>query len=577
MSIKAAREAMANGNLAMARKHLNNAYTAQPDNPEIRYNLAMVAARQGDFTAASDHFLFCLKMAPDNVELLCNTGNALRLCGRSTQAGKYLDRAVQLSPQHTAARCNRAWLRLRTGNHQGAVQDFRAALDQSKDNEDAWRGLADALTEARLLDEAQVVLDESLKLFPRSSGLHNSQGVLYNKRRLPEQAITHFEQATAQAPTNADAHLNHGVSCEQTGALEAAEKSLLEALRLRPGHASTHFHLAQLASHEASDEERRAIEKALERCPDGRPRVDLLFALAKTLAKQGKHAEAFPRLVEARRLLSSGQPYDIDKAVRQFEKIAAAYQNRGNTAGETRYVFVVGMPRSGTTLTDQILASHSKIHSLGESGAVGKLLAANSGESDKLLYGGLQQLPTAQRSKLASALESNLANSSAAPILVDTSPGNFPYLGLLAELLPNARFVHCSRHPLDTCVSILEHPLSRAHAYANSLQDLGRYYCEYQRLMQHWQSVLGNRLHEVVYEELVQNPEREIRSLLDHCSVDFEDECLHFHATNRPVLTPSAAQVRKPMSNKSVGRWRTYEQFLGPLIAALQPALADLD
>ncbi len=577
MSIKAAREAMATGNLPLAQKHLNNAYRAQPENPEIRYNLAMVSARLGDFATASEHFLFCLKMAPDNVELLSNTGNALRLCGRNAQAFKHLDRALQLAPENIGARCNRAWLNLRTGKHRSAVQDFRAALKQNADIEDAWRGLADALTEARLFDEAQDSLDEALRKYPQSSGLHNSQGVLYNKRRMPERAVKHFAQAIAHAPTNADAQLNHGISCEQTGAFDAAERSLLEALRLRPGHPSTHFHLAQLASHEASDQERKAIEQALELHPGGNTRVDLLFALAKTLAKQGKHDEAFPHLLEARKLLSRSQPYDIDKTAREFAKLAASHQSLGDNPAQPRYIFVVGMPRSGTTLTDQILTSHSQLHSLGESGAVGKLLAANSTRKESLLDGGLEKLPSAQRSELTSFLESTLASDSTAPILIDTSPGNFPYLGLLAELLPNARFVHCSRNPLDTCVSILEHPLSRAHAYANSLTDLGRYYREYQSLMQHWQSLLGQRIHEVVYEKLIEHPEQEIRALLDHCCVDFEQQCMNFHDTRRAVMTPSASQVRKPLSNKSIGRWQSYEQFLGPLIAALESTTTSKD
>jgi len=570
MTIDAARKAMSKGDLALAQKHLFNALKIQPDNPEIHYNLAMVSARRGDFATASDYFLLCLKAAPDNVELLSNTGNALRLTGRSAEAYKLLNRALKTAPGHVAARCNRGWLNLRAGKYQDAIGDFEAALEQQDNTEDAWRGTAEALIKSRRFAEAQSVLQDSLQRFPVSATLHNSQGVLYNQLRRPEQAIKHFERAIVLAPDSADAHLNHGITSEQLGALDKAETSLLEALRLRPGDPSTHFHLAQLAGHEATAEEVAAIEGALLVHSDGKSRVDLLFALGKSQAKLSRHDAAFPSFIEARQHLSRFQPYDVHKAVLGFQKIAAAYERNNSSDGVPHYVFVVGMPRSGTTLTDQILASHSAVHSLGESGAVGALLAEFSDLRNALYSGGLALFSPERKQQFRENLERRLASTSSSRLLVETSPGNFPYIGLLAELLPNARFVHCSRNPLDTCVSIFEHPLSKAHAYANSLEDLGRYYRGYRKLMTHWESSLDRRLHTVNYEELLANPEQQIRALLNHCSLAFEDQCIHFYETNRPVMTPSASQVRRPLTHKSVGRWKLYEKFLTPLIDELK-------
>jgi hypothetical protein len=156
--------------------------------------------------------------------------------------------------------------------------------------------------------------------------------------------------------------------------------------------------------------------------------------------------------------------------------------------------------------------------------------------------------------------------------VVDCSPGHFTQLGLLATLLPEARFIHCVRDPLDTCVSLFEHPLTARHAYANTLSGLGRYYTAYRKLMDRWQDLVGNRLHVIHYEALVSQPEAEIVALLELCGLSFERSCLEFHRYRRAVLTPSAAQVKQPLNSRSVGRWRRYEQYLGPLISALPEA-----
>ena len=168
--------------------------------------------------------------------------------------------------------------------------------------------------------------------------------------------------------------------------------------------------------------------------------------------------------------------------------------------------------------------------------------------------------------ELEEALDAN------APVCVDTTPANLPYLGLLSELLPDAKFVLCQRDSRDTCVSIYEQPLSSAHAYANSLTDLGRYYTANFRLSQHWRGLLGDRLHMVQYERMTANPAREIEQLLYACGLPLEPQCLEPHLYERAVITPSATQVRQPVNRRSVGRWKHYENHLGPLLEHLPSA-----
>jgi LPS sulfotransferase NodH len=257
------------------------------------------------------------------------------------------------------------------------------------------------------------------------------------------------------------------------------------------------------------------------------------------------------------------QPFDLDATL---EKLLPGANPAPEIPPRTRarLIFVVGMPRSGTTLVDQILSAHSRVVSLGEAHTALKL-------EKRLAVGTQGSQPTrpdeeAARGELAQWLRQQMKPPQDGLSVVDTSPGRFTQLGLLAELLPEAVFVHCTRNPLDTCVSIFEHPLSDAHGYANSLADLGCYYRAYQRLMAHWQAALGERFLEINYESLVSAPDTEIARLLAHCDLEFEDDCTRFYGHSRPVLTASAAQVRQPINTRSVGRWRAYQRFLKPLL-----------
>lgn len=268
-----------------------------------------------------------------------------------------------------------------------------------------------------------------------------------------------------------------------------------------------------------------------------------------------QHERAFPHFVAARKSMAARQHYDLDAAIAELE--AAGIQPVKLQSAPPKRLFVVGMPRSGTTLVDQIFAAHSDVHSRGDSGISARLesnLSQTRTPSDQWLR---QQMPLPE----------------GVQCVVDTSPGHFSQLGQLASLLPEARFIHCMRHPLDTCVSIFEQPLTGAHAYANTLEGLGRYYHAYRALMERWQGLLGDRLLTVQYEQLVTCPEDEITRLLMHCDLPLQQACLDFHQYQRAVSTPSASQVRQPINARSVGRWRHYEPFLEPLYHVLSEDL----
>ena len=565
MSISAAQKAMRNGEFPQARNLLERLIAKSPGSPELHYNLAMVLTRLNDFACAADHFALCLQHAPENADLMNNLGNALRLSEQYAKSKGVFDRAVALAPKHPALRCNRGWLLMAMGVPQSAEIDFRAALDQDSTIEDAWRGLGDSLLATGKTSDANALLKKALTKFPLSSGLQNSMGVLNIRNRCPAIALGFFKKAVSLNPKNAEALTNLGITAEQLGDLNLAKTSLEQSLVIRPGHHASHFHLAHLATHAPTSSEVSAIESALAAASNDQAKIDLEFALGKSLAKLGEHERAFFYFANARERLYERESFNTAAAI---DKLAGwtNYKVTLPVQATPAKVFVVGMPRSGTTLADQILSSHSLVHSLGESGTIGKL----SKKMERLgLIGSSSALEENTKAELTTWLRAELSSQGDEQMFVDTSPGHFMHLGLLAELLPEARFVMCTRNAMDNCVSIFEHPLTKAHGYANKLSDLGRYYSACQQLATHWEDQLKDRLHVLNYEKLISDPQQQITQLLQHCGLEFEQACTEFHLHKRAVLTPSAAQVRQPLNSDSVGRWRRYEAFLGELIREL--------
>ena len=408
------------------------------------------------------------------------------------------------------------------------------------------------------LQQASSAAGSALQRFADSAGLHNVMGVILIRLRQPEQAMQHFKRSVELFAGDAQSLTNLGVTAEQMGQLALAEQALSQALKVKPGYHAAHFHLAHLASHQSTEAEASAIESALLHCDSDKARIDLKFALGKTLARLGKEEQAFPHFMSARQLQQNNNPFDLESAVRGLK--SAGRDVPRSTPTPPQRLFVVGMPRSGTTLVDQILSAHPLVTSLGDIGTAAALAKqAEAGLSPR---------------ELTMWLRKSLPLGNEQDRVLDTSPGHFRQLGMIAQLLPEARFIHCSRHPLDTCVSILEQPLTGPHGYANTLAGLGRYYQAYRELMQRWSELLGERMYTVHYEKLVTAPDREIPLLLAHCGLAMDQACLDFHRLQRPVLTPSAAQVKQPVNTRSVGRWRRYQHFLQPLIDEI-PGAAD--
>ena len=499
MHLSRAQSAQRAGKLDEAEALYRQALNSQPNNPEIHYKLAMLLAQCGQMQQAARYFGSCAKLAPGNADVLNSLGNAQRLSGQLAKAGKNIDRALKAAPGHPGVLCNRGWLRHSNNKIDLALKDFKRATDKAPEMADAWRGLGECLLVKGKWQQAQQALGRCLEISPSSADALNSLGTLYSRTGQQQQALEYFEQVLALQPMHADALINHGITCEQVGNLAQAEASLLRAIEARPGFPKAYFHLAHLATHKSTAAEIIAMEQALATDDSAATAIDLGFALGKAHAKQHHYEQAFPYFQLARKHLQQHQRFSLSAESSRIHSIlkthpsaAAPLQPSG-----TGILFIVGMPRSGTTLTEQILASHSQVQALGESGLVGRLLA----HLDSLLGQPYPQcwdrLKSSQMEALAATAIEGATLSADKTLLVDTTPGNFLYLGLLSQLFPRARFVQCQRDARDTCLSIFKNYFTSMQDYAYNLDELGQYYNFYRDLMKHWHDVLPGFIYDL--------------------------------------------------------------------------------
>ena len=431
-----------------------------------------------------------------------------------------------------------------------------------------------------------------------------------------EAAESECRIALAQRGDDPDAHRMLGTILHERGSYDAALASFEEALRLDPGNAKTYKQLAEvLAEHGRVDDALAAGRRALDVRPDyagalaniaslkrfesaddadlvlieqlvdgpsrlrDSDRMILLFALGKAYDDLGDFDRSFACLREANAMKRATLDYDVADDERFFERVASVFDAdllarfAGAGAPSEVPVLIIGMPRSGTTLVEQILASHPAVHGGGERPELPEITAVVSvlGADGLGFPEGMAATPRNDLRRLGEGYSHRLhALAPSASRVTDKGLLNFAFLGFAHLVVPRARVIHCVRDPLDTCVSCFGLNF-RVMPYGYDLSELGRYYRAYARLMAHWRSVLPpGWILDVRYEDLVGDLEQGARRLVDHCGLAWSEDCLHFEKTERVVRTASCMQVRRPVYRSSVGRWRRYEGHLGPLIEALE-------
>jgi tetratricopeptide (TPR) repeat protein len=523
---------------------------------------------------ASTSYRQALALDPANAAVHVNLGIAERDSGNVDAARASFERAVALAPAMAEAHDGLGSVLFELGRHAEALRAYREAVRLRPGYAPAHANLGLALLYRGEFAGAAASLERALALEPGRPGVEAQLASALQQLGRTADAFAAATRALEHASDTAAPHLALAGLDADAGRFDAAEARILEALRLEPESPEALAALANLRRLSTAD---GAWLAAAERVAAGplpaARRVPLWYALGKFYDDTGDAERAFASYRAANDLERSLRPvHDRTYLTRTTDAMIATFTPqwigavRAQSKHSNRPVLVIGMPRSGTTLVEQVLASHPEVHGAGE--------LTYWDTSTAREWAALVDLDTAPAAvgRLASgylALLDRLAPAAAR--VVDKLPMNFLFAGLIHAALPEARFVHVERDPKDTCLSIYFQHFYVSHSYANDLGDLAHFYGEYARLMAHWREVLpGEALLDLRYEDLVTTPEHSIRRLVAFVGLDWDPRCLAFHETDRPVLTASRWQVRQPLSSASVGRARRYAPWLGPL-AELAP------
>lgn len=596
-----------------AAGHHARAIELKPGLLEAHYNLGLALAALERHREAQSAFERVVRKRPGMADAHNHLGNQLKAQGRLVEAARAYERAVAASPDHPAMRNNLALVQAALGMPDEAEQSYRLALRARPGAPDILSNLGTFLMGQGRPGEAESCYRAAMETHADTADLHNNLGVaLQNQGRLKEAAKA-FERATELAPEStsawhnlgnvemdlgrldraehchrrvlelqpgsATAHRNLGVTLAVLGRRDEAEVSYRRALEIRPDEMEVYYRLAEVKTFAADDPDTSRIEGLLARNDlDPDDRVYLHFAAGKAYADAGANPGlSFRHYLEGAAARRAQLDYDVNQDVARFDRIADAFPAKlveritVHGHGWDAPVFVVGMPRSGTTLVESILASHPDVHGAGERFDIDRLVDENTRARGRAFPEWIGDLTAAEWHGLGESYARALAETAPdAARIVDKMPNNFQYLGLMAGILPNARVIHVQRSPVDTCVSCFTHLFENEQLYSYDLEELGRFYRAYHRLMTHWMRVLpGDYLMSVRYEDIVHDPEPPVRAMLAHCGLEWDPACLQPHNSSRAVSTASLVQVRQPIYSGAIGRWKAYAGWLDALLEAL--------
>ena len=493
-----------------------------------------------------------LKIHPTDIAALRMLGEVAARLRRYGDAEELLGHCLTLAPGFDAAR------------HQYAVVLFR----QTK------------------VELALPEVERLLQKEPRNGGYRNLKAAILAHLGDYSASIEVFEEVLAEFPDGAQIWMSYGHALKTAGRLDDSIAAYRRSIELAPHLGEAYWSLANLKTFRFSATDLAAIRGKLAGAElRDEDRLHFEFALGKALEDAAEYETSFAHYQAGSEIRRKLLPYEANQTSAFVRRSKATYSRAffdaragwGATAPDP--IFIVGMPRAGSTLLEQILASHPLVEGTMELPDIGRIardLAGNRGDDGEARYPGLlASLDAAEFRTLGERYleQTRVQRKSAAPHFIDKMPNNFLQIGLIQLILPNARIIDARRHPLGCCFSNFKQHFARGQGFSYSLDDVGRYYRDYVELMAHFDAVLPGRVHRVIYESLVDDTESQVRRLLDYCGLPFDESCLRFYENTRAVRTASSEQVRRPIYRDGVDHWRHYEPWLEPLKAALSPVL----
>ena len=541
-----AHELLASNNFQGANEILSQLVQLQPDNAEVWHYLGWTFSHLGDLQSAIAHYQKAASLAPQSLGTHYDLAMVLGQSGAMKQALRHLKQVLSLDPNHVDARVKLAYIIYLGGDTAEAMSHLQMARKINPDH-----------------------LEMNLRM-----------GTIYLAMNDFTRARSCFKKVLRQNPGHEEAISQLASLHAYSGEAEKAYQMLAPLLRSRPVSISAANTFAICCRPlERCQEAIELLEERLTQKPmtvEDESRIS--FSLGKLYDGIQEYRKAFEHYDQGNKLTDNF--YDAWEEKRWIQEIAKRLnvdffkqvEHAKHLSRHIQPVFIVGMPRSGTSLTEQILSCHPAVHAAGERLEISQL--ASSVCQD---IGSQQNYPfclaTAERSSLNGMAKRYIKKvtekaGSAVQIVTDKMPDNYHHLGLIQMLFPKAKIIHCVRDPMDTCLSgYFNKLLGRAYSY--NLTNLGRHYRLYEEMMAHWKNVLPLSIMDVHYEDLVDDPERVSRAIVEFCGLKWDNRCLDFHKSKRNVVTASTDQVRQPIYRKSVARWKNYEQYLGKLREAL--------
>jgi len=604
--------------LDLAESRASAAVKLYPDFPKAHEILGDLFLGQNEAGKAVKSFRRATELEPGKANTYVKLGIALLKSGQTEEAERAIDKSLQLDPQYDLLA--RAAAFEQSGNPESAEKIYRQILTENPDNVEALRLLAAIASAKTYYGDAEIFLKRAVEKAPDFVRAwvdlvviqleldEHHQAVASSKRLVKldrrsarsrlllasaysavgayDQAIENYEEALKIVPGHASALLGLGNMLKTIGRHEDAIAAYRTCIQKNPTFAEAYWSLANLKTFRFEDTEVTEMRALLEgsKLPS-ESIVQLCNALGLEYESRGDYDRAFSYFARGNSFRRKTERYDpvetedlVDRLIDHFnEEYVAQHSACGDP--DRSPIFVVGMPRSGSTLIEQILASHSEVEGTHELSNLGRIVQNVSKNLQmRVRYPeSLLHLDAAGLTELGALyIKSTRKYRGGRMHFIDKNPNNFMHIGLLRLILPNARIIDARRHPLDSCLGTYKQLFSRGQPFSYDLIEVAEYYRQYQRLMRHWDEVLPGKVLHVDYEKVVSDLEQQVRLILEHCGLSWEASCLQFHETDRAIRTASSEQVRKPVYSTSINLWRNYEPHLGQLIEILEPELKAL-
>ena len=503
--------------------------------------------------------------------------------GKPGEAEKTYRNILKRDPNHVEAARLLAGLAIENKQYGDAEVFLRHAASNAPDYGRIWIDLTNTLREQEKLEEAMDCALKVLEMAPDKAEPHMLIASVAAAMNRHEDAIRHYEKAIEISPDRPGAMSSMAHHLKTIGRQQDSVVMYRKAIEVKPDHAEAYWSLANLKTFRFAGHEVQAMKTLLkdDKLPD-ESRVQLDNALGLHYEAHKVFDRAFLHLEKCNFLRRQSEVYDpietesgVDKIIEIIDK-AFVDKHDGLGNSDDSPILIVGLPRSGSTLIEQILASHSQVdgtHELGDLPQVAKRIRRFSKKRASFPVNLLELSPEHWKKVGQDYIDSTRRFRAGAPYFIDKNPNNFIFVGLLRLALPGAKIINATRHPLDSCFGTYKQLFASGQPFSYDLTELGEYYVQYQRLMDHWNRVAPGFSLDVRYEDVVGDLEGQVRRILDFCNLPYEEDCLRFHETERAVKTASSEQVRQPIYSSSVNLWRNYESHLGDLIEILRPLL----